>query len=114
MITFIIVIIVLIILVGILGFATFNVLKKNEFLEDVYNSQLEWINSLKYDISQINKKIAVIDEKGLFEGDDEIGWFFDEVKVISDKLSVYEEKIPTDDREKEEKEKEQKLFYKGN
>lgn len=98
-----IIITVLILVVAILGYATINVLKKNEFLEDVYNSQQEWINSLKNDITIINKKILVIDEKGLFEGDDEIGWFFDEVKKISDGLAVYEDKIPIDESKEKEK-----------
>lgn len=103
MVNLIIIIGILVILVAVLGFATFNVVKKNEILEDVYNSQQEWINTLKKEIQAINIHIARIDEEGLFEGDDEIGWFFEEILKISERLSLYEDKIPANDTKKEKK-----------
>ena len=90
-------------IVAVLIFVIYNIIKKNIILERAYNSQQVWINSLKEEITKINFDLAIIDEKGLFEGDDEIGWFFDEILKISERLSKYEDKIPANDSSKEKK-----------
>jgi hypothetical protein len=30
------------------------------------------------------KRLEQIDEKGTFQGDDEIGWFFNEIKILQE------------------------------
>ena len=74
--------IILIILVTILIFALFNLLKKNESLEDFISKQSEAINAC-------NNRLKQIDDKGIFYSDDEIGWFFQEVKKIQDALNEF-------------------------
>jgi len=76
-------------LVVILGYTTFNLLRKNEKAEDIILSQNMFINKVSEQIDSSQKRLDKIDEKGTFEGDDEIGWFFNEVKQIQNDLSRF-------------------------
>ena len=64
------------------GFAIRNVIKKNEELEDFIAKQSEAID-------QCDKRLNQIDDKGSFIADDEIGWFFAEVKKIQEALNEF-------------------------
>ena len=74
--------IVLVIIVTVLGFALFNLLKKNEALEDFIAKQSDAIN-------ECDKRLKQIDNKNVFYADDEIGWFFQEVKKIQEALNEF-------------------------
>ena len=74
--------IVLIIITTILGFALFNLLKKNETLEDFIAKQSEAVN-------ECNKRLKQLDTKGSFYADDEIGFFFKEVQKIQEALNEF-------------------------
>ena len=74
--------IVLIIIVTILGFALYNLLKKNETLEDFISKQSDAINAC-------DQRLKQIDNKNIFYADDEIGWFFKELKKIQDALNEF-------------------------
>ena len=74
--------IILTIIITILGFALFNLLKKNETLEDFIAKQSEAIN-------ECDQRLKQVDDKGIFYADDEIGWFFQEVKKIQDALNEF-------------------------
>jgi hypothetical protein len=77
------------VLVVILGYTTFNLLRKNEKAEDIIISQSQYINQFQSQLEISQKKLSEIDEKGTFEGDDEIGWFFNEVKQLQNNLSRF-------------------------
>ena len=77
------------VLVVILGYTTFNLLRKNEKAEDIILSQNIFINKLSEQIETSQKRLEEIDEKGTFQGDDEIGWFFNEVKILQNDLSRF-------------------------
>ena len=74
--------IILTIITTILCFALFNLLKKNEALEDFISKQSEAIN-------ECDKRLKQIDNKGLFYADDEIGWFLTEIKKIQEALNEF-------------------------
>ena len=76
-------------LVVILGYTTFNLLRKNEKAEDIIISQSDFINKISEQIENSQKRLNEIDQKGTFQGDDEIGWFFNEVKIIQNDLSRF-------------------------
>ena len=65
-----------------MGFAIYNLLKKNETLEDFIAKQSEAIN-------QCGERLTQIDNKNIFYADDEIGWFFQEVKKIQEALNEF-------------------------
>ena len=81
--------IVLGILVVILGYTTFNLLRKNEKAEDIIISQKTFIDKIDEHISFSNDRLKEIDQRGTFKSDDEIGWFFNEVKKIQNTLSQF-------------------------
>jgi hypothetical protein len=76
-------------LVVILGYTTFNLLRKNEKAEDIILSQNMFITKFTEQINNSQKRLEEIDEKGVFQGDDEIGWFFNEIKIIQNGLSRF-------------------------
>ena len=84
-----IIIIVLSLLVVTLGYTTFNLLRKNEKAEDILISQQQFINKIEEQVTFTEEKLNKIDQKGLFKSDDEIGWFFNEIKVLQKKLSQF-------------------------
>lgn len=76
-------------MVVILGYTTINLLVKNEKAEDIIVSQQKYISLISEIIKDSEKRIKEIDEKEIFKSDDEIGWFFNELKKIQDILSQY-------------------------
>jgi len=82
-------IIILSVLVVVLGFTTFNLLKKNEKAEDVLVSYEKHINEIDEVIQFINKRVQEIDSKGTFSSDDEVGFFFERLKLLNELLKDY-------------------------
>lgn len=75
--------------VVILLFTTFNLLRKNEKAEDIIVSQREFIEKFQESIEFTQKKLDGIDQKGTFKSDDEIGWFFNEIKKLQNAISQF-------------------------
>lgn len=82
-------VILLIILVLVLSYTTYNLLRKNEKQEDVLAQYLEFLDSLSKNIDYVDARLKQIDSKGIFESDDEIGWFFDQIKVMQSRLNNF-------------------------
>ena len=81
--------IILGILVVIFGYTTFNLLRKNERADDIIISQQKFINKVDEQVTFSEKRLEQIDVKGTFKSDDEIGWFFNEIKVLQKGLSQF-------------------------
>ena len=75
--------------VVVLGYTTFNLLRKNERQEDILASYLTYLNKISDIIEMSDKKINEIDVKGSFQSDDEIGFFFTNIKMIQDVLNQF-------------------------
>ena len=73
---------ILLALLIVAGFAIRNLLKKNEILEDFIAKQSEAID-------RCDLRLKSIDDRGSFIADDEIGWFFREVKKIQEALNEF-------------------------
>jgi len=91
---------ILSILVVVLGFTTFNLLRKVEQSEDELQrrqdaiiSYQEYINGLGSTVEFMNKRIKEIDAKGTFNSDDEVGFFFERLKMLNDMLRPYDVKL---------------------
>ena len=59
-----------------------NLITKNEKLEDFISKQSEAIEAC-------DKRLKEIDDKGMFYADDQIGFFFKEVKKIQEALNEF-------------------------
>jgi hypothetical protein len=75
--------------VVILGFTTYNLMKKQEKSEDVLMGYLQYLDKLSRVIEITDKKLKEIDHKGTFESDDEIGFFFKSIQQIQDILNDF-------------------------
>jgi hypothetical protein len=75
--------------VVILGFTTYNLMKKQEKSEDVLMGYLQYLDRLSRVIEITDKKLKEIDHKGTFESDDEIGFFFKSIQQIQDILNDF-------------------------
>ena len=76
-------------MVVILGYTTINLLRKNEKAEDILVSHQEFIDKVEEHITFSNDRLQEIDKRGAFKSDDEIGWFFNEIKIIQNDLSQF-------------------------
>ena len=92
-------IVILGLMVVILGYTTFNLLRKLEKQEDAMNNQatilasyLSYLNKLSDIIEFSSKKLKEVDRKGSFESDDEVGFFFEEIKQIQSTLNQFKVK----------------------
>ncbi len=81
--------IILGIMVVVLGFTTFNLLKKNERQEDILTGYMEYLSKISGVIEFSDKKLKEVDRKGSFESDDEVGFFFQEIKQIQETLNAF-------------------------
>ena len=83
------ILVILSLLVVILGYTTFNLLRKNERAEDIIVQYNEYIGEFNKQLEFTSDRLKKIDAKGSFESDDEIGWFFKQIKVIQNRLSKF-------------------------
>lgn len=86
----------LIVFILILTYTTYNLLCKNEKLEDMIEGQskilsgyMTYLNKISDIIGHSNKRLKEVDNKGLFESDDEIGFFFEQLKSIQQVLNQF-------------------------
>jgi hypothetical protein len=70
-------------------YTTFNSLKKNEKMEDIILNYDNFIKEYGKQINITQDKLNQIDAKGTFRSDDEIGWFFSQIKRLQDDLSRF-------------------------
>jgi|TARA_R110001592_G_scaffold168429_1_gene404533 hypothetical protein len=84
------IIIVLSLLVVILGYTTFNLLRKNERAEDIVTQYNEYLTEFNKQIKFTGKRLKEIDAKGTFKSDDEIGWFFNQIKNLQEGIERFQ------------------------
>ena len=84
-----IIISVLSVLVTILVYTNYNLLRKNEKCEDIINSYENYMINLSNTIDFSDKKLKEIDRKGTFDSDDEIGFFFQQLKYLQEQLNNF-------------------------
>ena len=85
----IIAIVILSVTVVVLGFTTFNLLRKNEKQEDILAGYMTYLNKISDYIENTDKRLKEIDQKETFKSDDEIGFFFEQLKNIQSVLNSF-------------------------
>jgi hypothetical protein len=76
-------------MVVVLGYTTFNLLRKNEKQEDILSGYTTYLNKLSDIIDFSNNKLKEVDAKGSFESDDEVGFFFQQLKALQEILNQF-------------------------
>jgi len=82
-------VIILSILVLILCIVIRNLLVKVEKYEDVTVDQTSYLRNISEVINDSKKHLNSLDEKGVFQSDDEVGYFFDQMKNVQKELDRY-------------------------
>ena len=73
----------------IVGYAVRNLMVQNEKLTRLVEERDIYINNLDAVIEDINKRLQEVDARGTFASDDEVGFFFNSLKKMSETLNVY-------------------------
>lgn len=66
-----------------------NLYRKNSTQEKILLGYLEYLDAFSRAIEYCDEKLKLIDDQGHFRSDDEVGFFFDEVKKMQDKLNNF-------------------------
>ena len=77
------------ILVVTLSYTTYNLLKKNESQEDTIGFYKNYVENISNVIDFSDKKLKEIDDKETFKSDDEVGFFFDQIKYLQNQLNDF-------------------------
>ena len=85
----IIAIVILSLMVVVLGYTTFNLLRKNEKQEDILLGYMSYLNKVSDIIEMSDKKLKEVDAKESFKSDDEVGFFFESIKQIQSVLNQF-------------------------
>jgi len=85
----IITIVFLSITVIVLGIAIRNLLVKVERYEDITADQTQYLQNISDLIRDSQKHLQTLDEKGVFQSDDEVGYFFEQMKDVQKELDRY-------------------------
>ena len=83
-------IVILSLLVVALGYTTYNLLRKNEKQEDILASYLDYLDRLSRVIEVSDEKLKQVDDRGTFKSDDEVGFFFQQIKGLQDILNEFQ------------------------
>ena len=89
MIPLIVTVCVLAVLSIILGWTTYNLMKKQEKSEDILLGYMEYLDKFSRVIEISNKKLKEVDNKGIFEKDDDVGVIFDSILQIQEILNEF-------------------------
>ena len=68
-------------------YVVWNLLRKVERLEDTANDLSEYLYNTSTIIDQMNERVQEVDKRGTFESDDEVGFFFEQLKEIQSILN---------------------------
>ena len=80
-----------------LGIVVFYALRRINDYENI-------ILNISNIIESIKLQLKTIDDKGTFESDDEVGFFFTEITQLGDELdSIFETEVEDNEKEKKEK-----------
>ena len=89
MIAFYIIIGVLVVILLFLVYLINNLLKKVENYEDVVQDQVQYLQNISSAVGDGQKHLKLIDEKGTFKSDDEVGYYFEQLKIVQSELDRY-------------------------
>jgi hypothetical protein len=87
--TYNVIIVILVAFSGILSYITYNLLRKVEKYEDVVRDQVTYLQNISNTIGESKQHLQNLDERGVFQSDDEVGEFFNQMKSVQEQLNNY-------------------------
>ncbi len=76
-------------LVSILSYLIINLLTKVEKYQDITINQTAYLQDISNIITDSQKHLNTLDEKGVFQADDEVGEFFKQMQAVQAELNKY-------------------------
>jgi hypothetical protein len=64
-------------------------LRKNEKAEDILVGYLDYLDKMSKVIEVADARLKKIDHRGTFQSDDEVGFFFDQIKNLQEILNEF-------------------------
>jgi hypothetical protein len=83
---------ILIHIAEIIAILAYILIRKVRNLESVVVNQQQYIDTIGIVIDQANDRLKELDASGMFESDDEIGFFFENIKEIQSVLNDFNNK----------------------
>ena len=93
--------IILTILSIVLGYFTWNLMRKVEKYEDIAQYQQNYIENISTIIGESSKRLQEVDGRGTFESDDEVGFFFNTLKEVQRVLDEFNLNVTNGQEEKQ-------------
>ena len=66
-----------------------NLLVKVEKYEDITQDQVRYLQNISNTIGESRQHLQNLDDKGVFQSDDEVGEFFNQMKAVQEQLNDY-------------------------
>jgi len=66
-----------------------NLINKTEQLDNILKNYEDFITKQSEAIQACDAKLKKVDDKGIFQSDDEIGWMFEEIKKVQEALNEF-------------------------
>ena len=66
-----------------------NLINKTEQLDSILKNYEDFISKQSEAIKACDEKLKVVDDRGIFKNDDEIGWMFEEIKKVQEALNEF-------------------------
>ena len=66
-----------------------NLLIKVEKYEDITADQAQYLQNISNLIADSQKHLKSLDERGVFQSDDEVGYFFEQMQNVQNELDRY-------------------------
>jgi predicted translin family RNA/ssDNA-binding protein len=85
----IVIISILVALLVISGYIVYNLLSKLEKYEDIVQDQVKYLQNISDAVGESKRHLDTLDEKGVFQSDDEIGEFFNQLRYVQEELNRY-------------------------
>ena len=89
MLTYQIILGVLVVVLLIFIYILRNLLVKVEKYEDVVQDQVQYLQNISNTLRKSDTHLKNLDERGVFQSDDEVGEFFNQMKEVQDELNRY-------------------------
>ena len=84
------IVVVLVALLIILVYIINNLLKKVELYEDIIEDQTKYLKNLSTLVEESDQYLKKLDERGVFQSDDDVGTFFNNMKKVQDELNKFQ------------------------
>ena len=89
MITYQIIIGVLVVVLLVFVYILRNLLVKVEKYEDVVRDQVQYLQNISNILRESDQHLKTLDERGVFQSDDEVGEFFNQMQEVQKELNRY-------------------------